>query len=360
MHEVKFGVVGCGVIGPQHMESIQELPGCRLIGVADVDEERAVAARERFSADQHFTDPVALINNPEIEAVVLALPAGLRADLAVECVSRGKHVMLEKPPARNVAEYDAIGKAVEKFKAENPDRTEPLVANASARYMLTPHSGPTRDYITSGALGEIRSIHFRNLVPPGPPPSSPPPAWRVSHELNGGGILVNWSSYELDYIFGMVDWALTPKHVLARWWGISPQLSEYVAPGSDADEHFAAMIACEEGTTIYLERGERVAGPPRAECDIIGSKASVSLTVFPEDYKRIVAVEYPSRESREIVVWEGSESWRDSRIGIIRDFASAIANNNQPQTNLARGRVMQQVIDSIYRSGSENRPVDVR
>jgi len=350
---VRLGVIGCGFIGPQHMESIAELGHTRLEAVADLDEERARSAAEKFGAARHYTDPQDLINDPEIDAVVLALAAGFRPELARAALSAGKHIMLEKPVARNVAEFDEIAAAATDGQ---------LIAGASARYALAPHAATLRDYITSGAIGQIRSVHFRNLVPPGPEPTAPPPAWRVSFPQNGGGILVNWSSYELDYIFAITGWTLRPRHVMAQWWGIPPQFSRYVDPKSDADEHFSAMIQCDSGAIITLERGERVAGFPEQAMQVIGTLGSINVSIFPEDGKRIVARDFSegSPEPRDIIVWEGAETWRDSRVGIIDDFGRAILENRQPQTGAERCRVIQQVTDAIYQSGKENRPVEVR
>lgn len=348
MKQVNLGVIGCGAIGPQHMQSAVDLDNVRLYAVADIDEERAKAAAEKFGAARTYTDPLALLDDPEIEGVVLALPAGFRGDLAIEALKRGKHIMLEKPSARNVEEYDKITEAA-------GDR---LIACASARYAFMPHSAPTRDFIASGALGEIRSIHFRNLLPPGPPPTSPPPAWRVSRSLNGGGILVNWSSYELDYIWSMTSWKLKPQHVLAKWWPIPPRFSEYVHPESDADEHFAAFITCEGGTAVYLERGERVASEAESSMRIVGTNGTLKLSWLPGEDKKILFHSFDG-EPADQVVWEGDEGWEPARRGIIEDFGRAIAEGRQPHTNAERGRLMQQITDAIYRSGDENRPVEI-
>lgn len=351
---IRFGVIGCGVIGPQHMTGISKVTGATLLAVADIDGSRARVVAEKFGAERVYTDPMKLLDDPDVDAVILALPAGLRADLAVESVRRGKHTMLEKPAGRNVAEVDAIAEAWNAVEGRKP-----IIAGASARYLCMPHSGPVRDYITSGKLGNIRTIHFRNLVPPGPPPDGPAPGWRVNFEMNGGGILVNWSSYEIDYILGITGWQIRPRYVLARWWPIPPLFENYVAPGSDADEHYSAMITCDNGTAIYLERGERVPGEEAASMKIIGDRGDISLSIFPEENKRIIAREF-SPEMREVVVWEGDETWDQMPSGFIGDFAHAIATGGQPQTNLERSRVIQQIFDAIYLSGNENRPVEIR
>lgn len=348
MDRINLGVIGCGVIGPQHMEAAVELEHVNLAAVADIDETRARETAQKFNVPRYYTDPEALLRDPEIDGVILALPAAMRIDLAISALKHGKHIMVEKPAARNVAEYDRIAAAA----------GDKIIANASARYMLVPHAAPLRDFIATGRLGQVRSIHFRNLVPPGPPPASPPPAWRVSRELNGGGILVNWCTYEIDYIFGLMDWKLTPCHVLAKWWPIPSLFSHYVAPGSDGDEHFSAFISCDANIAVYLERGERVASAPRRSMEIVGSRGSISTWIYPEEEKKIVFTGFENGQADEII-WEGNEGWNLPRRGIVDDFARAIAEKRQPQTDVHRGRILQQIIDAIYLSGDENRPVEI-
>ena len=58
------------------------------------------------------------------------------------------------------------------------------------------------------------------MTPAGLPPKNPPPAWRLRRDQNGGGILVNWGCYDLDYLFGLLDFRLTPRVALARTWPI--------------------------------------------------------------------------------------------------------------------------------------------
>src|SRR5262245_59180649 len=108
MKQANLGVIGCGVIGPHHIQSAQELPMARVAAVADISEERAKAVSQQYGIPKSYTDPLSLMEDPEVDGVILALPAGFRAGLAVETLKRGKHVMLEKPAARSVAELRTI------------------------------------------------------------------------------------------------------------------------------------------------------------------------------------------------------------------------------------------------------------
>lgn len=353
MDRVRIGVIGCGVIGAHHMQSAVELPQTELVAVADVMEDRARAAAEKWGAARVYTGAQQMLDDPEVDAVVLALPAGFRVGLAAEALQRGKHVLVEKPAALNTAELLEIAAA---SKAA-PDR---VLAFCSSRYQFMPHTKVTRDFIATGALGPIRSIHFRGMLPPGPPPTSPPPAWRVSRAQNGGGILVNWGIYEFDYFLGLTGWSLKPRNVLANFWPISPQFSNYVDPASDADEHVCAMITCDGGTVISYERGERVAGPSETIARIIGTKGSLSLAMFPQEGKKIIF--HNSAQNKGVwdeVIWEGSEDWTPTRVGVLDDFANAILEHRPPQTGIAQALVMQQITDAIYKSADSGAPVSI-
>lgn len=351
MRKIKLGVIGCGVIGGQHMLSAVELPVTELHAVADVVKERAAEAALKYDVSKVFASSEELLSDDDVEGVILALPAGFRVGLAIEALRRGKHVLVEKPAALNEQELREIADA---------GRAAPqqVLAFCSARYQFLPHTKAVAEFVSTGALGEIRAIHFRATLPPGPVPTAPPPAWRVSRAQNGGGILVNWGIYELDYIFGITGWSLKPRHVLANFWGIPPQFSEYVDPASDADEHFSSFITCDNGTVISYERGERVASRSETIARIVGTKGSLSLSMFPEEGKKIIF--HNSAQGKGVwdeVIWEGDEDWVPTRVGVVEDFALSILENRPPKTGIREAMVLQKITDAIYRSADTCAPV---
>ena len=69
-------------------------------------------------------------------------------------------------------------------------------------------------------MGQLRVVRCRALKGAGALPQSPPPPWRLSRAMNGGGILVNWGCYDLNYLLGITGWAIEPRLALARTWGV--------------------------------------------------------------------------------------------------------------------------------------------
>jgi myo-inositol 2-dehydrogenase/D-chiro-inositol 1-dehydrogenase len=96
------GVVGAGVMGAEHARLLcEETGGAHLVAVADADPARAKAAARGATTT---SDPLALIADPRVEAVVVASPDATHADLALACLEHRKPVLLEKPLAPTVAQ----------------------------------------------------------------------------------------------------------------------------------------------------------------------------------------------------------------------------------------------------------------
>ncbi len=96
MAQLRFAVVGCGVMGNQHSRNVYEHPDCRLVRLIDTDRARADALAARYrdvpsSAD--FADALA----GDVDAVILAVPHGLHHEYSIAAMRAGKHVMIEKP-----------------------------------------------------------------------------------------------------------------------------------------------------------------------------------------------------------------------------------------------------------------------
>ena len=211
MDPVKYGVIGCGVIGPTHMRPSRSYDHIELVAVADLIPERAQRAAAEYGVPKVYTQGNDLIDDPEVELVVLAMPTCHRKELALRAFSRGKHVLTEKPVAMSVQQ-------VKDMMAARGDR---VVGCCSPRFRLTPSALAAQECVAGGVLGDLRVIRARAIIAAGPEPTNPPPPWRVSKGLNGGGILFNWGCYDLDYLLGLTGWTLRPRTVFGQAWTIS-------------------------------------------------------------------------------------------------------------------------------------------
>lgn len=102
-----FGVIGCGRISKNHLESIKALPGAKLVAVADCKEEALHKAVEKYVC-QGYSDYQELLANPEVDIVNICTESGLHARIAMDAIKAGKHVLVEKPMAMSLKEADAV------------------------------------------------------------------------------------------------------------------------------------------------------------------------------------------------------------------------------------------------------------
>jgi predicted dehydrogenase len=281
-----------------------------------------------------------MFEDPEVEAILLALPAYARTELALAAFDRGKHVLTEKPVAMNAGEVEAMIEA----------RGDLVGACCSSRFRFLPSVDAVTEFIAGGSLGSMRVVRCRAMGAAGPKPDKMPPAWRLTRSLNSGGILANWGCYDLDYLLGITGWSLKPRTVLARTWPISPQLAHRVPPGSDAETHYSALVLCEGGIMLSIERGEYMAAQTDQQWKIIGDQGSLELTMGSAPGKRIVYEHVTDEGLKSEAIWEGEENSGLINRDLLQDFTLSIREGRPPKTSLEQALVIQQITDAVYES----------
>jgi predicted dehydrogenase len=96
---LKVGVIGVGHLGRHHARVYSLLESCQLVGVCDVDDERAAAVADEFGT-RAFADADDLI--AAVDAVSIAVPTSAHHEVGVRCIGAGVHALIEKPIASSV------------------------------------------------------------------------------------------------------------------------------------------------------------------------------------------------------------------------------------------------------------------
>jgi myo-inositol 2-dehydrogenase/D-chiro-inositol 1-dehydrogenase len=99
-----IGIIGAGIMGADHARTLAvHVGGAQLVAVSDADEARAAAAAQENGARRHYTDGFTLIEDPAVEAVLVASPDETHAGFVLACLKAGKPVLCEKPLAPTAA-----------------------------------------------------------------------------------------------------------------------------------------------------------------------------------------------------------------------------------------------------------------
>lgn len=151
---VNLAVLGVGYWGPNLLRNFCELEEVAVTAVCDKDPARLCHIHKIYSKLQLIEDYREILNNPDIEAVVVALPAKLHYEVAMKALSLGKHVLVEKPLAMSGEECLRLISM-----AEENDRV--LMVGHTFEY--NPAVNLLEEEVKKGTLGEIRYINSQRL-----------------------------------------------------------------------------------------------------------------------------------------------------------------------------------------------------
>ncbi len=131
-----MGLAGCGVRGPQVAEALRTA-GVQIAYACDPDRNRAEKAKNRLEADQATGDLRKILDDPAVDAIVLATPDHWHAPAAVLACQAGKHVYVEKPCSHSIAEgrmmIDAARRANRVMQVGTQTRGTKVFQDAIAR-----------------------------------------------------------------------------------------------------------------------------------------------------------------------------------------------------------------------------------
>ncbi len=147
--KVKVGVVGCGVVATAYyLPCLMNMETVDLVAVCDRFETRTRASARLFGAKEQYLDYDEMIRRADIEAVLILTAPGTHVPFTLKAVEAGKHILLQKPMATNMADARRIAEAVRKVGVK-------ALIEPSAGTALDPDIAELRRLVRQGVLGDI-------------------------------------------------------------------------------------------------------------------------------------------------------------------------------------------------------------
>jgi len=151
---INVAVVGCGYWGPNLLRNLYSLPGCKLRWVCDARPER-LAHMKRLYHDVPTTERFEeVINDPQVDAVVIATPVRFHFEQVSQSLQAGKHTFVEKPMAASVAECQTLNR----LAADGN-----LTLMVGHTFVYTAEVRKVKEIMDSGELGPILYLSSRRL-----------------------------------------------------------------------------------------------------------------------------------------------------------------------------------------------------
>ena len=151
---IGVGVVGCGYWGPNLVRNFRALPDCRLKSICDVSEDRLRHLKSLYPEVVGETKYERLLEDPELDAIVIATSVKHHFPMAKAALLAGKHALIEKPLAASVAQCEELIAIAKK---------QGRILMVGHTFLYSPAVRKIKEIIDRNDIGDIRYISARRL-----------------------------------------------------------------------------------------------------------------------------------------------------------------------------------------------------
>src|ERR1700759_3560580 len=248
MMPIRIGVIGAGIMGSDHVETITaSISGAEISCVADIDAKRAEMMVSRIPGAKALPSAESLIDSPDVDALIIASSDATHAKYVAASIAARKPVLCEKPLAPTVAECEEI------LRLEETAGTRMVQVGFMRRFDLG--YVELRKRIATGEVGKPLLAHcvHRNV--------DVPPSWASDTTV------ISSASHEID----VMPWIFRREVIRVNWMSPIPS-----TPGKLSDPQ-VVILELDGGALIFLELFVRSGYGYEIKCEIVGEKGTVEL-----------------------------------------------------------------------------------
>jgi UDP-N-acetyl-2-amino-2-deoxyglucuronate dehydrogenase len=358
-NKLRFGILGCGVIGPHHALAISGLSDdAELLAFADRNAERAAKLAQEYGGRVYDTLDQ-LLSNPDLDAVCICTPSGQHAEQAIAVLQAGKHVVIEKPVDITLAAIDRL-LAVQRTSGRKAAVISQHRFDLATRIVSEAAKNGDFGRLTVGTA-QVAWWRSQGYYDSGD--------WRGTWQWDGGGALMNQSIHTIDLLLAVMG----PAVEISAYTGLLAHERIEVEDTAVAILRFAGgALGIVEGTTaaypglttrltIHGDRGSAIIDNDQlvyfhvGQADAAGGAygaggAGNQATELLSRYAPVAAGPSAGADPGSL-----SLAHRDQ----LADFIAAVRDDREPLVTIEEGRRAVATILAIYESGRSGRPVRV-
>jgi len=339
---IGVGLLGYAFMGKAHTNALKKIPYIywpptvipELVSVCGSREEGVREAASRYGYDHYTTDWRELVADPEVDVFDNVGPNNLHAEPCIAAAKAGKHVLCEKPLARNAEEAKKMWDSVKATSVKHM---------CGFSYRFVPAVRLAKEMLDAGELGEI--YHFRaSYQQEWIMDADFPQVWRLNKKTSGSGALGDLGAHIIDLARFLIG---EPDTLSATTTTFIPERPLPDGKGTvkvDVDDAFEAIVRFQNGAVGTLEASRFCAGRKNhMTFEINGSKGSIAF-----DLEKLNSLQVYFRKEanpqlhgfREVLVTESDHpfysvwwphghvlGWEHAHIHEISHFLNAIAKN---------------------------------
>lgn len=343
MKKIRIGVIGLGM-GQGHISGFKSHPDAEVVAIADLDQEKLKSVGDQHSVPSRYTDYNEMLEQEKLDAVSIAVPNKFHKPITIAALSKGCHVLCEKPMAMNAKEAEEMLETAKKHNKK-------LMINFSFRF--TPQSFAMKKQVESGILGDIyfgRTVWQRRR---GMPKFG---GWFGQKALSGGGPLIDLGVHRLDLALWLMDYP-EPAWVMAGSYDhIASELATREGKSYDVEDFAVALIKFKNGATLELEASwaGNIKEREQMSTRLLGTKGGLLQKNLEEGYQ-FEAEFYFEKDGCQYdmklhpPVPEAQSSYYS--------FVDCLVKNKPVPAPGEQGLTVMRLLDAIYESAKSGQPV---
>ncbi|MBN2472776.1 MAG: Gfo/Idh/MocA family oxidoreductase [Anaerolineae bacterium] len=339
---VCFGLIGCGRVAPRHAQSLVELDSTELVAVADLIDSRARHFHTEYGGPAWTTDYHELLARDDIDVVTICTPSGTHAQIALDAIAAGKHVLVEKPIALKTSDADRMIAAA----AAAGVKLCVVLQNRYNPPMQATHAAVREGKLGRLMLGSATVRWFR-------PQEYYEDGWHGTLAMDGGA-LMNQSIHHVDAL----AWLMGEPVVSVFAY------TDTLAHRMEAEDVGVAVLRFASGALATVE-GSTLTYPQNLEGSvaIFGERGSIKVGGTALNRRTIWKLEGELEKEREILTREQLDPpsvYGSSHRIVIQKMAQAVLEDTVPETHGQEARRSLALIEAIYQSARTGQPVACR
>lgn len=341
---MKYALVGCGRISTNHIKAALNNK-LEIIAVCDIIQNHMedVLTKHKLNNDKNikrYTDYKEMIEKNDIELISIATESGLHAEIALNCIKKGIHVIIEKPMAMSLEDADKIINLAE-------EKNVKVCASHQNRFNVAVQK--LRGAIENDRFGKLShgSIHVRwnrneNYYTQAP--------WRGTWAQDGG-TLMNQCIHGIDLLRWMFGNDVEEVYGQTR-----QQFHNYL----EAEDVGVAVVKFKNGAIATIEGTTNVYPQNMEETFyVFGEKGTVKLGGTSTNNIDVwnFADENEEDQNNKGLEEETSNVYGNGHTSLFADMIDAIINERKPYVDAVAGRNALEMILAIYKSQKTGMPV---
>jgi len=345
MKKLRIGIIGTGGIATlRHIPAFQQLnEQAEVTAVCDVNAEKAKQVQKQFNIQQVYENYKDML--PHVDAVVICTPNKFHAEMTIDALNAGVHVLCEKPMAMNAKECAEMIKAKEKSGK---------ILWIAYHYRFMKETQAAKKVIDEGEIGRplvvrIKALRRRKV-----------PGWGVftNKDLQGGGCLIDYGCHMLDLALWLMgnpevkEVTGTTYDVLSKTLNQVNEWGSFDHEAFNVEDHATAYIRFQNGTSLLFETSWS-ANIPKDEdtLSISGEKGGLDVFPFSVNYAKHGML---FNSDATYIPEKKEEGFLQAKA-----FVEACLGLKEPLVKPEEAMQVSHIIDAIYESSEKSKSISL-